>query len=199
MGVEEHNITFVGIDQALRKTGICFVTLDLHTKPIVELEVLNTAKKKLDGPARLAYIRDWLHECLWERPVAQAAIEAGAYRGSGRVFQLGGVSALVQVSLWDHGIPFVIARPEQVKKHFTGYLNSTKEQMTKRAEELLGFEVTDDEADAFALARIAHDLHLDCASTRKAAEVICKLREEGRQHEPPTTDRPDAVGLTPGG
>lgn len=194
MGTEEHN-TFVGIDQALRKTGICFLSSD-H---VIELEVLDTFKKKLEGPARLAYIRDWLHEQLWERKIAQAAMEAGAYRGSGRVFQLGGVSALVQVALWDHGIPFVIARPDQVKKHFTGYLNSTKQQMVDHAKKVLGLDLTDDEADAYALACIARDMYCDSAQTRKQAEVIVKLREEGRLHEPSTAHRPNAYGVAPGG
>jgi len=194
MAKQEHNKTFLGIDQALRKTGICL----LSTDSIIELGVLDTTKKKLEGPARLAYIRDWLHEQIGGRDIALAALEQGAYRGSGRVFQLGGVSALVQVALWDHGIPFVIARPDQVKKHFTGYLHSTKDQMVERAQELLGIDVTDDEADAFALARIAHDMYRDHAETRKEAEVICKLREEERYHEPPATNRLNAADSPPG-
>jgi Holliday junction resolvasome RuvABC endonuclease subunit len=109
------------------------------------------------------------------------------------------VSALVQVSLWDHGVPFVIALPDQVKTHFTSYTNATKEQMVQQAKTTLGFDVTDDEADAYALARIARDMYFDSAETRKAAKVICKLREQGRLHEPPTANRPNAYGVAPGG
>lgn len=176
MADHESNTTFVGVDQSLRSTGVCILRA-AGTK-------LTTIKpKKLRGPQRLSYIRDELTEFLEDEDIQYAALEQGAYAGSGRVFQLGGVSAVVQLVLYDLGVDYAIVAPNQLKTHFVGYADAKKDWIQDAAEEELGWRPNNDEADAYALARIARDVYLDRADHRKAAQVIVRLRERGKLHE----------------
>lgn len=185
------NTTFVGVDQALRNTGVCLLTAS-------KTDLFTITPKKLKGPERLAYIRDALVECFTDESIAYGALEQGAYAGSGRVFQLGGVSAVVQLVFFDLGINYAIVAPNQLKTHFVGYADAKKSWIQDAAEKELGWRPNDDEADAYALARIARDVYLDRADHRKAAQVIVRLRERGKLHEVRTTNRANADDTSAG-
>jgi Holliday junction resolvasome RuvABC endonuclease subunit len=185
MASQESNRTFVGVDQSLRSTGVCLLRGG-------EAELFTIKTGKLREAERLAYIRDTLAESLSEEAITLGAIERGAYNASGRVFQLGGVSAVVQLVLYDQDIPYLIVAPNQLKTHFVGYANAEKDWIQDAAEKELGWRPNDDEADAYALARIARDVYLNRADSRKAAEVVVKLREQGVHDEDRTKGGPDA-------
>lgn len=192
MAPHESNKTFVGVDQSLRSTGVC-----LLSSAATELFTIKPGKLR-DAP-RLAYIRDALAEILRERDVTMGALERGAYNANGRVFQLGGVSAVVELVMYDQGIPHLVVAPNQLKTHFVGYAEATKDWILDAAEKELGWRPkNDDEADAYALARIARDVYLNRADSRKAAAVVVKLREQGVHLESNATNRAHAHGSSPG-
>lgn len=164
-------MTFIGVDQALRKTGVCV----LREGNDADLVLIRTGKRS--GPERLAYIRDAVRELLVQHTPTFAAIEGGAFNEDGRLFDLGGVHGVLQVLLWDHGIGFVNVAPAQLKKFQTTKSGAPKEWMIEAATNFLGRDVTDDNlADALGLARIARAVHREDVTTRAQASVIHKLK-----------------------
>lgn len=168
-------MTFVGVDQAQRVTGLC--VLRPGSVELSELVI------KSRGPDRIVEYRDRLMEFLeGVGPVRMAALEAGAYSGSGRVFQLGGVNALTQLCFCDAGISFIEPTAQQVKGFLTGIYDASKERMQDAAEAELGWRPSEDEADAYALARLVRAYATQDVRTRMEARIVVKLDKQGRFH-----------------
>lgn len=177
MADTEDNTTFVGVDQAQRVTGLCVLRPDGG----VELSELRVKSR---GPDRIAEYRDRLMAFLSEAgPVRMAALEGGAYNASGRVFQLGGVSAVTQLCFWDLGIPFLEPTPQHLKAFVTGRYDADKEAVQHAVEKTIGRRVTDNEADAWGLAAMARAFVTREVRTRLQARLILRLEELGRSHE----------------
>ena len=172
-------MTFIGVDQVLQQTGVC--VLADGRDPFLTL--IDTAD--LRGPTRLCYIRDELQRIIDQAGgVTFGALENGSYNSVGRVYQLGGVNALVQCVFWDNHIGFANVAPAQLKKFQTRKAGAQKEWMVEAAEEFLGYKIDDDDnlADALGLARIARALHTEEVTNRAEAEVVHKLKTSDNYH-----------------
>ena len=170
---------FIGIDQSIVNTGWC-VLADTYC-----VSVGNIKPKDLRGPERLTYISDAIGDLLLSFAPVFGALESGSYASDGRLFQLGGVHALVQVQLWTSGIPLVDVAPVQLKKFMTGKSGATKKWMLDAAKHITGIETMDDNvADAIGLACIARAVHTQSVRTRAEAEVLNKLNTSGAIYRP---------------
>lgn len=147
---------------------LCFLALDLsQTSTGValwfegEIPETKALKNSLEGPERLIWIRDQIREltirCV--RPPDLVVLEGydfGTRHGAHHAGELGGI---VRVDLWEHGIPYVVVSPAELKKYATGRGNASKHDVSQAAAHRFGRTFkTDDEADArwlldMALAR----------------------------------------------
>lgn len=171
-------MTFIGVDQVLQQTGICVLADDQD--PYLTL----IDSKDMRGPERLCFIRDSLQRIIDESAgVTFGALENGSFNSVGRVYQLGGVNALVQCVFWDNQISYANVAPTQLKKFQTRKSGAQKEWMLEAASEFLGYKIEDDNlADALGLARIARALHTEEVATRAEAAVVHKLKTSDNYH-----------------
>lgn len=101
----------VGLDLSLTGTGIA-----VWNKDKFELLTVDTSKKT--GLVRLHYILEEVIRSLPDKPLV--VIEDFAFsRGTG-AYSLGGLGYLVRWSLWTSNIPFILVKPNQLKKFLTG-------------------------------------------------------------------------------
>jgi Holliday junction resolvasome RuvABC endonuclease subunit len=178
-------MAFIGIDQALQKTGVCVL------REGNDADLYLVQPRKLSGPARLAYIRDAVRDILWDQPIQFGAIENGSFNSEGQLFSLGGVNGALQVLLWENHIGFAHVAPSQLKKFLTKKSGAQKEWMMEAATEFLGRAITEDNlADAVGLARIARATQLEDVTTRAQAEVVHKLQTSKNYFTWPTNTEP---------
>lgn len=150
-------------------SDLCFLALDLSQTStgvalwfegeIPETKVLKNGK---EGPERLVWIRDQIRDLTLNWVVRQPNLvilegyDFGTRHGAHHAGELGGI---VRVDLWEHGIPYVLVSPSQLKKYATGRGNASKSEVLQVAVHRFGRTFkTDDEADArwlldMALAR----------------------------------------------
>lgn len=167
------NETYIGIDTALRYLGVCILYDNT-----VQLSLIDT--KDLLGPERLLYIKSSITDLISDvtHPVF-AAVEAGAYDGGGRLFQLGQAQGIAQIALAETEVPQIEVSPTRLKKFFAGHGLADKDKMIDAARSLLDIDSIDDNlADAFALARVVEACRIENPRTRKQAEVILDLESE---------------------
>lgn len=167
------NETYAGFDIALTTSGIAVLE-----KGVLWLYTLHT--KELRGGSRLSCIFRVVDHILYRHDVQAAAIENGAYEAGGRIFELGGANAVVQLSLTQHDIPYILVSPTSLKKYWTGNFEAKKRRMVKRANQVVENKVFSykdhDTADAFALAMLAHGhAQPETIRTRHAMEVVRKI------------------------
>ena len=168
---------FIGIDQSIANTGWCVLAED-HCVSVGKI-----IPKKLTGPRRLLYIHDALADLASGFHLRAGAVESGSYNSSGRIFQLGGVHALVQVVLWQSGADVIDVAPAQLKKFMTGKSGAKKEWMVEAARRVTGLESIDDNvADAVGLACISRAVCTGKVRTRAEAETVHKLQKAGAIH-----------------
>lgn len=173
----QRNETYMGFDVVLNQSGIVVLEQGVLWAYLVDM-------KPLRGGTRLACIQEVFDHILKQHECAAAAIENGAYEAGGRLFELGGVSAILQVALTQRNIPYLLVPPTSLKKYWTGNHQARKRKMVDRANDLLGSDAfdrksDDDLADAFALAKLAHDhVHPESIRSRHAMEVARSLTYE---------------------
>jgi Holliday junction resolvasome RuvABC endonuclease subunit len=148
---------FVGVDPSMNGTGVSIID---DTGAIVSSHRLAPPSKyrsKRTAVKRLDWIRDSFREVLeFHVPIQMAAIESGSFRSRGQVFSLGEVFGICRLTLADHDIPQFQLAPTQVKKFLTNRGHADKNEVLARAEEASSITgLTDDEADAYCLARAA--------------------------------------------
>ncbi len=143
----------LGIDLALRRTGIALVDYDsgelahhaiIETAPAVEL----SERLDLIADAILAVVDEWTPiEIGIEQPIA--------YRSGTTTLRLGMAHGAVRLALWRRCIAPAEYAPSAVKAHACGRGNADKAVMVARAQSRWGVVLSDDEADAAWVA----DLH----------------------------------------
>lgn len=172
---------YLGIDQSLTEPGL--VVIDEQGTLVVGAAL--KVADKCRGGARLAAAQRFYETHTDTRDVVRAAMEGPALGATHREFDLGeasGVARLYCFQVSSHE-PLIVA-PAQLKKFICGTTGATKEDVMHAVKKFYGFSTDNDNiADAYVLAQIARQLHLDSRPlTRAAAEVLAALR-----FSPPST------------
>ena len=164
---------FLGIDQSLNGTGLCLLATDASSARLSTVDPGN-----LVGGKRLVAIKNALvalcRSVEWRLDFA--ALEGYSIGSVNRPFDLGEVGGIIRLILTENGIPYEIVPPVQVKQFATGTTGATKEVMVAAAQALGATPSTDDEADAFFLARIARAYHSKVEMSRREMDVIHALK-----------------------
>lgn len=139
---------FVGIDPNLTSTGIVLLQGDSH-----QSRILKSGKK---GAKRLTDLGEQLADFLGANKPEMVAIEGYAFAKKFGREALGEWGGIIRFVMTQSGIPFVEVPPTQLKKYATGKGGSSKVRVAVGVYKLWGAEFdTDDEFDAYVLARIA--------------------------------------------
>lgn len=144
----------VGVDPSLTRLAVA-VAGDVNETAVV------VPKKGQRGIPRLVELRDQVRE--WIRRYRPSIIVMEGYSMAprvGRLADLGELGGILKLTFYDEGFSeddgtLVIVAPKQLKKFATGRGNADKAAVVVAVYKRWGVEVqTDDEADAYALARI---------------------------------------------
>lgn len=80
------------------------------------------------------------------------ALEGYAHGRTNQAHQIGEAGGIVRLDLWEHGIPYLLFPPTQVKKYATGRGNANKDEVLASAIRRLDYQgASNDEADALWL------------------------------------------------
>lgn len=123
---------------------------------------------RLDGPGRLAFIRDAILirvDLLGADLVVLEEPFIGRQARTG-LLELLGVHAVVRVALWEHAIPYAVIAQAALKRYATGKGNASKEDVHGAAIKRLGYAgASRDEADALWLLEMARAHYTPAAAT----------------------------------
>ena len=178
-------MVFLGIDPSLTNSGLMLIDADYKIIASIELSTPSM------GVERLYHLESKLLEFLEHCTsigggINLICIEGPALRESGRLFDLGGWTNLIYLTLFKRGASFIIAAPLQLKKYVSGFgKNFGKELVILDVFKNFGEEIrSNDLADAYVLARIAHDYYgkyvIDSLATQlkqHQVEVLAKMRK----------------------
>lgn len=163
---------YLGLDLSLRSTGVYL----LHDNE--EYKLLLKANTTEWYP-RMSYISSRIIDLL--EPEIESTfvlLEDYAYAARGRVFSIGELGGIVKWEMLKNGVKeenLWICPPTTLKKYVTGKGNSKKNVMLQMVYKKWGKELkSDDIADAYALARMARDLHSNGSATLKYEEEALK-------------------------
>lgn len=159
----------LGIDPALRKIGIAIY----YVRPAFITTIKTPSKDR--GPKRLVYIREHIKEVIEDYEFSLACIEAPSYNSTNRSVSWGKMLGVLEILMYERGIPYLMIPPKQLKKFATGSGNASKEKMIEYAEKQTGLELTDDEADAYFLSKLGW-CYTKGTNIRYEAEIIHKLK-----------------------
>lgn len=149
-------LTVLGIDPSLTSLGLAAIRSDGLRAETRAVQVPGT------GIPRLLALRDAVLE--WVRAYAPAVVAMEGYSmapRAGRLADLGELGGVLKVALWEMGYRtdqgrLLVVPPALVKKYATGQGNADKGAVRVAVYKRWGFEArTDDETDAYVLARIA--------------------------------------------
>lgn len=185
--VIEHitGIVTVGLDLSLNHTGFVIMQDGVmrESNQINSVFKVNGKKKKLKGLERQIHILDVIFSKLKNIPVDCVAIESYSYgsRGSA-IYQLAELGGMIRLSLTRMEMGFQVFAPQTLKKFMIGHrddlkrsnkkLNAkqrrelrgrSKQAMVDSVEEdseseLIGYKPSDDEADAYGLAKLMYGI-----------------------------------------
>jgi Holliday junction resolvasome RuvABC endonuclease subunit len=176
----------IGIDQSL--TG--FALSAVHTLNPVE-HITWVYKSPYFGVERLADIRQWLNDHLEyleeQGSIIQDIAMEGTVLASHAALVLGELSATVRLTIFDffdndddRRFPLKVP-PMTLKKYASGKGNSKKQEMLLQIYKRWGMEFNDDNAaDAYGLARIAAESHIDAIE----AAVIEQMKDAKYRDQP---------------
>lgn len=170
---------------ALRRSGVVVIApTTLH------IYAIETAP--LRDAARVGFIFNAVEAILGShKNITRCTMEGGAYEAGGRLFQLGGSFAVVQLACLKSTLPLDISPPMLLKKFFTGNHESDKTAMRRTANTLhpqAAFtDKEEDEVDAFALAYMSLlNEHRKLIHKRSMLEAVTKLETHDMTDHPAT-------------
>ncbi len=148
---------FLGLDMSLTGTG--FVVID-NKYNILEKEILHVDARDTE---RLLFIEEIFLKIIdpFKSKLKLVGIETPAFRAEGHLFDMGELSGVLKLHLFKMGIHSIGISPFSLKKYITG---SAKEKIKSviilDLFKNFGVELRNDNlADAYALARIAHNYY----------------------------------------
>lgn len=148
---------YVGIDQSLTETGLCFNTVVGYTLQSIK-------PGKMRGLERLDFIRNELMMRINPKTKYDLIAIEGYAMGiklGGRTFDLGELGGILKLAIYDRNIPLIVVPPTLVKKFVTGIGNCQKDVILKEVYRKWGLDTNNNNyADAFALAKIAEAFHM---------------------------------------
>lgn len=144
-------MNILAIDQSLTNSGICISSneklLFSNIKTTPEISLVE----------RFAYIRDKLQNLIDINNIEIVIREGCAFgigSGSGRVFDLGGLVAIIDLTCYDLGRKMFIIEPKTHKKFTTGAGNTGKSIMLMHVYKNWNIELKDDNiADAVSMLK----------------------------------------------
>lgn len=131
----------------------------------------NKLQNKRREVERLEWVLDRIRVVLELFRPKIAAMESGSFRSRGQVFSLGEMAGVIRLELLEQDVPAFKIEPSSLKKFFAGHGQANKDEMRAKAEELVGRTLTEDEADAYAVARVARYVWLYLKKDPGAQEV----------------------------
>jgi len=177
-------MVFIGLDPSLTATGVVVISEDYQ---ILHKDVLSTP---IFGVERLYHLEVKLNKILdkYKKEPKFSAIERGAYKEEGRIFDLGEWSGVLKVNIFKREVDTIVVAPLQLKKYVTGKgVSKGKAVILLDIYKYWKEEFRDDNlADAYVLARICHDYYYTFRSKeeknlnlkRYQVEVLKKIYEE---------------------
>lgn len=166
--------TYVGVDQALRKIGLCV----LDDGDVVHLHLI-TAPRTMRGTERLVFLRDQLTSLLqpYQNSITHAALEAQSLGSLGDIDQLGHINGIVQLVLSDLGVTEPLrVPPASLKKFVSGVPSASKQRMMTATLKTWNVRIEqDDLCDAHGLARFAQEVIEQKSLLRHQVEAVHRL------------------------
>jgi len=169
---------FLGIDPSLTNSGL--VVVDSKSAVYLETKLTTSAT----GIERLFLLEKELIKFLDNSPeFAFCCIEGPAHHASGKLIDIGKWLGILHLTLYKRSITYIEVAPSQLKKYISGSgKNTGKETILLDIYKKYSIEFRDsDIADAFVLAKIAHDLYLHIKNEednnlyKYQTDVLCKL------------------------
>jgi crossover junction endodeoxyribonuclease RuvC len=165
-------MAFLGIDPSLTAFA-----LQLSTGGRTTGHQINTVPKDFASfPERLNFITQEFSRFLSENPgISLAAIEGfsmGSARSGLTQIMISAVGASARLELWRAGIDYIEVPPSTLKKWISGKGNAEKNLMLREVFKRWGYDAKDDnDADAFALVKLAERWRSVVQETKTAAEL----------------------------
>jgi len=156
---KNNTIYFLGIDPSLTNSGLVFIDDSYAIIDMIKFNVSAT------GVERLFHLQNKLLEVLDKyTTIRQICVEGPAYRETGKIFELGQWAGILYLELYKRGIHFTVVAPLQLKKYVSAIgKNQGKQVVILDVFKNFGEEIRDNDlADAYVLARIAHDFYGLC-------------------------------------
>jgi len=175
--------SYVGIDLSLTSTGFCYKCgTELAMKTIKTTP--KTAENDLE---RLRYIRKQVMGSIPFNTVMVCIEDFFVPHRPGQINAAKGLimaGTLVRIAMLEHGLPFYVISPGQLKKFATGKGNGPKGLVIREIYKRWGVNAKDDnQADACVLAHIAETIDqlrrgADVELPKYQQDTITKVREE---------------------
>lgn len=143
---------FICIDIGL-KTGVAWGSLESGIDDYCEQNMRSKAKHH---GAKFANFHKYFDDFFfWHDEIDFVVYEAiYRHRGARDAHAFGGYKAILQMLCYKYEKQLIEVSPAEIKKHITGKGNAKKEEVIKAVEALGYSGVTDNEADAIAMAHL---------------------------------------------
>jgi Holliday junction resolvasome RuvABC endonuclease subunit len=171
---------YLGIDPSLTGSGLVLINEDYS---ILDMIKFSTPAM---GVERLFHLQNKLLEVLNKyTTIRQICVEGPALRETGKIFDLGQWAGIIYLELYKRSLDFTVVAPMQLKKYVSAIgKNQGKQVVMLDVFKNFGEEIRDNDlADAYVLARIAHDFYGLCNEAelpnikKYQLEVLDKLFE----------------------
>ena len=171
--------TAIGIDPGLSNTALCFYSSNQVTMPHTECRNAGKAVPGLARFGRFGRLVDAVEGLCIEAAPDIVMLEGFSYASQGSVIVLAEFGSLLRLRLLSLSCQLVEVAPKELKKWATGKGFASKIQIVAALTKRYGVVYdTDDEYDAFALAKIGAQYRgWEEPKTANQAEVVRKLRE----------------------
>ncbi|MGW8177573.1 MAG: crossover junction endodeoxyribonuclease RuvC [bacterium] len=131
------------------------------------------------GMQRVDKFSEDAHHLLMDYRPKAVFLEGYAYANSHTLVTLVEIGTVIRYKIHQWGLPICEVPPSQLKKFVCGKGSSSKDQVVKDVYKRWGFEGTNDECDAYALARFGLSvLNCEPPPTKAAGEVVSSWMEE---------------------
>ena len=179
-----------------------YIGLDISTKcgyavlnPSGECKGKGVLKSTARGFRRAMIIAAMVRQLVDDWFDVRVAIEGYGFANAHTLVPLVEVGTLVRKSLFDISVPYIEVAPPQLKKFTTGKGNAKKELMMLAAFKRWHVEGTNDEIDAYCLARFA--MALDGWNVGLPQVNMEAVKAWQKKHTVPWANTKEEITITP--